>query len=105
VTETFKVEEHLNNNNVQTIERSFPLSSVLMTSYRPGKHFSYLIGVGGEFSHTGNLFLWRVGVEYGYEINEKWEINGNLTNDLKINSYNSWAIGLGITRVINNGNH
>jgi hypothetical protein len=101
VTETFEVEEHLSDKNVQTIERSYPLASVLMASYKPGKHFSYLFGAGGEFSHTGHLFLWRVGVEYGYEINEKWEINANLTNDLKVYSYNSWAIGLGITKVLN----
>jgi hypothetical protein len=101
ITETFEVEEHLSNKNVQTIERSYPLASVLMASYKPGKHFSCLLGSGGEFSHTGNLFLLRVGVEYGYEINEKWEINANLTNDFKINSYNSWAIGFGLTRVLN----
>ncbi len=25
-----------------------------------------MLGSGGEFAHTGNLFLVRVGIEYGY---------------------------------------
>lgn len=100
VTETFEVEEHLKNDEINEIlERSFPVASALMLSYKPGKHFGFMIGSGGEFSHTGNLFLIRVGVEYGYHLTKKWELNGNITNDLKINAYNSWAIGMGLTRV------
>lgn len=70
-----------------------------MLSYKPGKHFSYMLGSGGEFAHTGNLFLVRVGVEYGFHISKDWELNGNITNDLKINAYNSWALGMGVTKV------
>lgn len=100
VTETFEVEEHLKSSgNNEILERSYPIATAIMVSYKPGNHFSFMSGCGGEFSHTGNLFLIRIGVEYGYHLNKKWEINANITNDLKINSYNSWAIGMGLTRV------
>jgi hypothetical protein len=99
VTETFEVEEHLKTASNEILERSFPIASAVMLSYKPGNHFSFMTGCGGEFSHTGNLFLIRIGVEYGYHLNKKWELNGNITNDLKINAYNSWAIGMGVTKV------
>jgi hypothetical protein len=100
VLEDFAVEEHLKSSNGQVLERSYPIASAVMVSYKPGKYFSYMFGSGGEFSHTGNLLLLRVGLEYGYHISKDWELNANITNDLKINAYNSWAIGLGISRIL-----
>lgn len=99
VVEDFAVEQHLKSSNNDVLERSYPIASAVMFSYKPGASFSYLLGAGGEFAHSGNLFLVRIGVEYGYHISKKWELNINLTNDLKINAYNSWAIGVGIVRV------
>ena len=80
-------------NNMTSANKGF------VASFKPGKYFSYMLGTGGEFAHTGSFFLVRIGVEYGYHINEKWELNANLINDVKINAYNSFAYGLGITRV------
>ena len=100
VLEDFAVEEHLKSSNGQVLVRSYPIASAVMVSYKPGKHFSYMFGSGGEFSHTGNLLLLRVGLEYGYHISKDWELNANITNDLKINAYNSWAIGFGVSRIL-----
>ncbi len=99
IVEDFAVEEHLDSSSEGILERSYPIASAVMFSYKPGKHFSYMLGTGGEFAHTGNLFLFRIGVEYGYDISKDWELNANITNDLKVNAYNSWAIGLGVTKV------
>jgi len=99
IVEDFTVEEHLKSSNGQVLARSYPIASAVMASYKPGKHFSYMFGSGGEFAHAGNLFLLRVGLEYGYHISNDWELNANVVNDLKINAYNSWAIGMGITKV------
>lgn len=99
IVEDFVVQEHLKSSGGETLERSYPVASAIMASYKPGKHFSFMLGAGGEFAHTGNLFLVRIGAEYGYHISKKYELNANITNDLKINAYNSWALGLGVTRV------
>ena len=100
IVEDFAVEEHLRSGGGSTVlERSYPVATAVMASFKPGKYFSYLFGAGGEFAHTGNLLLVRLGIEYSYHISKKWELNANIVNDLKINAYNSWAIGLGITRV------
>lgn len=99
IVEDFAVEEHLKSNGGKILERSYPIASALMASYKPGKHFSFMGGAGGEFAHTGNLFLVRVGAEYGYHLTKDYEVNANITNDLRINAYNLWAIGMGITKI------
>lgn len=101
VIEDYEVEEHLRSGggDNKTLKRSYPVATAVVGSYKPGKHFSFLMGAGGEFAHTGNLFLVRVGVEYGLHINPKWEVNINLVNDLKVNAYNSFAYGIGISRL------
>ena len=99
VLEDFAVEEHLKSSEAEVLQRSYPIASAVMVTYKPGKHFSYMLGSGGEFARTGNLFLVRVGIEYGYDITKDWELNASVTNDIKINAYNSWAVGLGVTKV------
>lgn len=59
-----------------------------------------MLGAGGEFAKSVSFFMVRIGLEYGFHINKKWELNMNLINDLKINGYNSFSYGIGITRIL-----
>lgn len=99
IVETFEVEQHLKSGAAATIERKYPIASVAVASYKPGKNFSYLLGAGGEFAHGKNLFLIRVGVDYGYHFHKNWELNVSLVNDFKVNAYNSFGFGMGVTRI------
>lgn len=102
VIEDYEVAQHLrtgSSSDNEILTRSYPIASAVVTSYKPGKHFSYLLGAGGEFAHSGNLFMIRVGIEYGLHMNQSWELNVNLVNDLKLNAYNSIAYGIGVTKV------
>jgi hypothetical protein len=94
IVEDFKVESTFKNNSV--IERSYPIASALVASYKPGKHFSYLFGSGKEIAKGENFFLIRLGLEYGIHINHKWEFIANIINDYKFEGYNSWGIGAGV---------
>jgi hypothetical protein len=94
IVEDFKVESVLKNGG--TIERSYPIASAFVASYKPGKNFSFLLGAGAEFAHQNNFSLIRTGLEYGTHINHKWEFIANIINDYKFNAYNSWGIGLGV---------
>lgn len=94
VVEDFVVQGH-----GEEIERSYPIASAIMVSYKPGEHFSFMLGPGEEFAHTGNLFLIRAGIEYSCHISKGWELNAVITNDYKVNAYNSWAVGLGIAKI------
>jgi hypothetical protein len=94
VVESFAV-EHFDGTE---IERSTPFASAFVGLFKPVKNLSLVLGAGGEFSKEENLFLVKAGVEYAYRFHSNWELLASLTNDLKINSYNSWSIGLGVAR-------
>lgn len=101
VIEDYEVEDHLKNGGGDRIlERSYPIASAFVASYKPGISFSYMLGAGGEFAKSVSFFMVRIGLEYGFHINKKWELNMNLINDLKINGYNSFSYGIGITRIL-----
>jgi len=93
VVESFVVEH----NDGTEIERSSPFASTIVGLFKPIKIFSLVLGAGDELSKEENLFLIRAGIEYGYRFHDHWEL-ANITNDLKIDAYNSWSIGFGIAR-------
>lgn len=99
VIEKFKVEKvYANDDDNETVERSYPIAPALMGIYKPSESWSFLLGFGGEFAKEENYFLTRVGAEYGYELPKNWEIFGTFSYDLKWNAYDSWGIGLGIAK-------
>ncbi len=93
IIEEFVVEE-LGGEDV--IERSFPIATAVVASYQLGEHFKLLSGLGGEFAREDSFLLARLGLEYGMEITESWELVANLFNDLKVDAYNSFGIGIGV---------
>jgi hypothetical protein len=96
ILETFKVEDH--NTNQEVIERTRPVACVAVVSFKPGKHFSFEFGAGGEFAKEGNYYLNRLGVEYALELPNRWEMISNLLWDLKWQAYNSFSIGVGVSK-------
>lgn len=80
----------------RTIERTKPVSVTLVGIYKPGKHLSIVFGGGAELAKEGNFAMARLGLEYGWELPEEWELGISLMNDLKIDEYNSWVLGLGV---------
>ncbi len=97
IVEDFQVES-LGRNEVEILDRRYPIASAAVISRKLSDHFQVLLGLGGEFAESQSFFLLRGGIEYSYQFHEKWELIGNITNDLKWNAYNSWALGLGISR-------
>jgi len=47
------------------VERSFPIAPAVMGFYKPTEHWSFGLGMGGEFEKEENYLLNRVAVEYG----------------------------------------
>lgn len=99
IIENFKVEKTLEGGEgKETVEISYPIAPALMGIYKPGEHWSFLLGMGGEFTKEENYFLTRIATEYGYELPNDWEIFGTLSYDIKWNFYDSWGLGLGIAK-------
>lgn len=95
ILETFKIEAH----DQEEIERSYPISAVPVAIFKPGHHWSFVGGVGIEFSKGHNIGLTRLGIEYGHELPKGWEVGAALVWDDKWNYYNSWGIAIVISRV------
>ncbi len=100
IVESFKVE----GNDGETIERSYPIAPALMGIYKPNHHWSLMAGAGGEFAKEENFFLTRLGLEYGAEIRNGWEVFGSLAYDIKWSAYDTWVLGLGISKAFG-GHH
>lgn len=82
----------------EEIERSTPVAPAIMGIFKPDEHWNLLFGAGGEFAKEGNFFLNRFGVEYGAEIHNGWEVAGSLGYDLKWKAYDTWLLGIGISK-------
>ncbi len=100
VIETYEVEKHLNSEKEEILEREYPISPAIMGIYKPKKHFSYQIGVGGEFAKTENLFLIRSEIAYGIHILKEFEVETSVSYDLRFNAYDSWGIAIGISKFL-----
>ena len=89
----------LGRNEAEVLDRRYPLASALVVSRTLADHFQLLMGIGGEFAPGQHFLLFRGGIEYGYYLDDNWELIGNVTNDFKWEAYNSWAIGMGVSRL------
>lgn len=98
VMESFKVEKNLEGGEDEVVERSYPIAPAAMFFYKPTEHWSFGLGMGAEFSKEENYTLNRLAVEYGVEIRHGWEVFGVLQYDFRWNAYDTWTIGLGISK-------
>lgn len=80
-------------------ERTRPFLAVLSGGRRLGEHVTLLVGGGIELAKEENLKVVRVGLDYGWELPNEWEIGASLMSDFKIDAYNSWVLGLGVAKV------
>ena len=96
VIESFKVEDH--NTHQAVIERTRPISSLVVASYKIREAISLELGAGAEYAKEGTFFVTRFGFEYAYELPHEWEVKTNLTYDVKWEAYNSFSLGVGVAK-------
>jgi opacity protein-like surface antigen len=82
----------------EVIERSYPVAPAFMGIYKASPHWTLLLGAGVEFEPEENFFLNRAGVEYSAELPKDWEVFGSLSYDFKWNGYDTWVVGIGISK-------
>lgn len=97
ILESFFIE----NDDNELLERSFPVASVPVILYKPGKRLILIGGVGAEFTHEKTLTLTRLGLEYGFHLPNKWEVGAALVWDNKWNYYNSWGLAITVSKLFN----
>jgi hypothetical protein len=101
IAETFVIEKE----DGTELERTNPFSLLGTGVFKPGKHSSFLVGAGVEFSKEKNLFVNRIGYEWGAEINKHWEVSGSFAYDIRWNAFDSYTIGLGVSYLLTKKGH
>ncbi|WP_143519993.1 hypothetical protein [Reichenbachiella sp. 5M10] len=77
-------------------KRTRPFSMILTGSRKFGEHLTVMAGGGVELAKEEDLTIVRVGIDYGWELQNDWELSASLMSDFKIDAYNSWILGLGV---------
>ncbi|WP_053972403.1 hypothetical protein [Mangrovimonas sp. ST2L15] len=98
INETFQVEKYLSSEEESLLERERPIAPALMGVYKPGEHFAFLLGAGGEFAKGDNLFLIRAEVAYTLEIHNGLEFEVTFGDDFRIDAYNTLTLGVGLSK-------
>lgn len=91
--------------NDEIIAREFPILSTITAIYKPGKHWNFFAGPGREFvfknsfgEKNESFNVIKTGIEYGVELPKTWEVGFGFEYDVKINGYNTWLIGIGVSK-------
>lgn len=78
------------------LEKEYPLVLTLDTLYKPWKGLVIWAGPGMEIDASENSLLFRVGLEYEFELNHYWDIFPTLFYDAREDAYHTWSIGFGV---------
>lgn len=81
------------------LEVSYPLTMSIVGLYMPIRNLTFIAGFGREFEKTENLSVLDFGLEYGFELPDEWELSLNLKYEDKLNAYDSWLFGFGISKI------
>jgi hypothetical protein len=85
--------------NEEELEREYPFSITPVAQFKPAERWTFLAGLGAEFAPGETLAYTRLGVEYGIEISDKWEVGATLLWDARWDYFNSWGLAIIISRV------
>lgn len=81
-----------------SVERKKPIAPAIMGGFKPGKHFSFLVGGGIDTDKEETLALIRFDTEYGLDIARGWEFVATFGYDLRINAFDSFQLGVGMSK-------
>ncbi len=83
----------------EIIERSTPIASLIVGTYKITEGLGIEIGAGMEFEKDENFGLARIGAEYGIEIPKfNMEVLLGFDYDIIFDAYNSINLGIGIAK-------
>ncbi len=98
IIESFLIENSSENSEV--LERELPFSNSIMATYKMTKSLGLTFGSGIEWEKNENFLLFRAGVDYAVELNEKGlEMIFVFNYDNLIDGYDSINFGLGLNKL------
>jgi opacity protein-like surface antigen len=94
--EDFTVERKLGSEDEAVITRSYPVALVARVNFKPIHFLSLSVGLGPEFEPEETLTILQIGLEYVWEVDEKFEVLPVVAYDIRFNAFDSWTLGLGV---------
>lgn len=84
------------NNEQEEIQRNQPFIITLDGLYRPWKGLVIMGGPGLEVEKEETFLLFRIGLEYEFDIAAGWDLFPTLFYDQRLDGYSTASIGLGV---------
>ncbi|MBT8190150.1 MAG: hypothetical protein KJO29_06945 [Bacteroidia bacterium] len=78
------------------LERVYPLVLTFDGLYKVWKDLVVQLGVGTEIERQESYFIYRVGLEYEFEMGNHWDIAPTFFYDSRLSEYHTWSLALGI---------
>lgn len=78
------------------IERERPIISTVVGIFKPSHLIGIIGGFGKEFEKHHSFWVFRLGLEFEFEIHNGWDFSPALIYDLKESVYDSWSLGVSV---------
>jgi len=90
--ESFLVEQ----TDMELIERKFPLVITLDALYNPWRELVIVLGPGIEFDPGKSFSVFRIGLEYEFQMHNHWDFSPIFFYDTRINGFDTWSVAVGV---------
>jgi hypothetical protein len=81
----------------ENLARENAIVTAALLGYEIAPRWGLLVGPGIEFEKNKNLFIFRAGTEYEFELGNDWGLFPSFNFDFK-EKYSTWALSLGISK-------
>ena len=78
------------------LERNFPITVAGVLHYHLQHHWSFFTGPGAELEQSGNIFLFKAGTEYSFEVSETFEVAIVLAYENRNAIYDGISLGVAL---------
>ena len=83
--------------NREQLARENALLTVALAGFEILPGWGILVGPGMEFEKNKNLFIFRIGTEYEFELGNDWGLFPSLNYDFK-EEYSTWDFSIGLSK-------
>lgn len=88
--QSFEVEDR----DQVVLVRNYPISISIAGVYSLMPHWRLFFGPGIEYEQSRNLWIFKLGTEYAFEISERFEIGVGLMYENRQDLYDGWTFGV-----------
>jgi hypothetical protein len=83
--------------NREDLARKNAIVTAVLVEYEIAPRWGILVGPGIEFEKNKNLFIFRAGLEYEFDLGKNWCLFPSINSDFK-EEYNTWSLNIGLCK-------